>query len=221
MKNQLRIYISILLLLAGMQFVPEIMAEQKTDENKRFRELDQLSFVEMLNSVELGKNADLVRRFQAKEGSSKLINGKYGPKSGCTVEAYRNKEVLVITIPAHLLFAPNDTELRSSASEYLQPIKKYLKEPDMYRVLLAMHTDNTGSDKYRDQLTLDRVESVFNWFEESNADTRYLFDYALSDDIPLVPNTSMENRSKNRRLEIYLVPGKQMLEQAKKGRIVF
>lgn len=31
----------------------------------------------------------------------------------------------------------------------------------------------------------------------------------------------MTNRAKNRRLEVYLVPGKKMLEQAKKGRIVF
>ena len=91
----------------------------------------------------------------------------------------------------------------------------------MYRVLLTMHTDNTGSDSYRDQLTLDRVESVFNWFEDSNVDTRYLFDYAMSDDIPLEPNTSIDSRRKNRRLEVYLVPGKRMLEQAKKGRIAF
>ncbi len=43
----------------------------------------------------------------------------------------------------------------------------------------------------------------------------------MSDDMPLKPNNSVENRADNRRLEIYLVPGKKMLEQAKKGRIVF
>ena len=39
--------------------------------------------------------------------------------------------------------------------------------------------------------------------------------------MPLVENNTMNNRSKNRRLEIYLMPGRRMLEQAKKGRIVF
>ena len=43
----------------------------------------------------------------------------------------------------------------------------------------------------------------------------------MGDEMPLVPNNSMSNREKNRRLEVYLVPGKKMLEMAKKGRIVF
>lgn len=221
MKYRLKIYFSIFFVVVAVFYSVSVYSQGRTDVTNRFPDLDALSFVEMLNSVELGKNSELVQKFQAKEGNNKLLNGKFGPKSGCIVESYRNKEVLVVTIPAELLFAPNSTELKPSASDYLLPIRKYLREPDMYRVLLAMHTDNTGSDRYRDQLTLDRVESVFNWFEDSNADTRYLFDYAMSDDIPLLPNTSMENRAKNRRLEIYLVPGKKMLEQAKKGRIAF
>lgn len=39
--------------------------------------------------------------------------------------------------------------------------------------------------------------------------------------MPLVENNSLTNRERNRRLEVYLVPGTKMLEQAKKGRIVF
>lgn len=89
----------------------------------------------------------------------------------------------------------------------------------MYRVMLVMHTDNTGSEPYREQLTVDRVNAVFDWFDNSGSDTRYLFSYALGDDMPLRPNDSMDNRDKNRRLEIYLVPGSKMVQQAQKGRI--
>lgn len=91
----------------------------------------------------------------------------------------------------------------------------------MYRVMIVMHTDNTGSGAYRDRITEERANAVFDWFEESGVDTRYLFSYAMGDDMPVYPNDSMENREKNRRLEIYLVPGKKMLEQARKGRIAF
>lgn len=91
----------------------------------------------------------------------------------------------------------------------------------MYRVLLVMHTDNTGSEPYREIITNERADAVFDWFVESGADTKYLFNYALSDDMPLVENNSIQNRERNRRLEVYLVPGKKMLEQAKKGRIAF
>ena len=196
----------------------------KTEEilpNQRIEELDDLDFIEMINSVETGSGSQLIQKFQAKEGKSKLLNGKYNPSGECKVEAFRNKEVLLITIPAHLLFAPNETELRRGAQDYLAPIKRYLKDPDMFRVLLVMHTDNTGSEEYREQITIERVNSVFDWFEDSGANTSYLFSYALADDMPLLNNDSMENRRQNRRLEVYLVPGKKMVEQAQKGRIAF
>ena len=196
----------------------------KTPENEsngRIHELDEMNFIEMLNSVDPGNTSALIQKFQAKEGKNRLLNGKYNPSGECKVEAFRNKEVLLITIPAHLLFDPNDTNLNSNADEYLTPIKRYLKEPDMFRVMLVMHTDNTGSEEYRDKITMDRVNSVFDWFENSGADTSYLFSYALGDEMPLKPNDSMNNRRMNRRLEIYLVPGSKMVEQAKKGRIAF
>lgn len=196
---------------------------QKTavaDEN-RVENLDDLSFTEMINSVPLDKkSSQLIQKLQDKEGRNRHSK-EYSPKTGCTVETYRNKEVLLITIPASKLFAPNEVEVRKDAAALLTPIKRYLKDADMYRVLLVMHTDNTGSDKYREHITEERGNALFDWFADQGVDTRYLFSYALADDMPLVENNSMTNRAKNRRLEIYLVPGKKMLEQAKKGRIVF
>lgn len=189
-------------------------------DKKKSDELDELNFVEMLNSVQLdSKSADLIRKFQEKEGR-KLLEKGYG-KNNTNLERYRNKEVLLVTIPASSLFAPNDTLLRPDAASMLNPLKRYLKEPDMYRVLMVMHTDNTGSPQYRDHLTEERSKAVFDWFAEQDVDTEYLFPYAFGDDMPLVENNSMSNRAQNRRLEVYLVPGKKMLEQAKKGRIVF
>ena len=187
----------------------------------RIELLDEMDFIQMLNSVETGSGSSLIQKFQAKEGKNKLLNGRYNPSGECKVEAFRNKEVLLVTIPAHLLFDPNSTELKTGAQDYLAPIRRYLKEPDMFWVLLVMHTDNTGSEEYRDRLTLERVNSVFDWFEDSGSNTRYLFSYALGDEMPLKPNDSMENRRMNRRLEIYIVPGTKMVEQAQKGRIAF
>lgn len=197
-------------------------AENTTVSTQRIDALDDLSFVEMLNSPELGSQAEKISKFQMKEGQSVLLkNNKYKNKE-VNIEMTRNKEVLLVTIPADLLFGPNEIVLSEGAGAYLEPIKRYLKQPDMYRVLLAMHTDNTGSPQYRDQLTEERVDAVFDYFESGgNVDTRYLFSYALSDDLPLVENDSFDKRKKNRRLEIYLVPGEKMIEQAKKGRIAF
>lgn len=224
MRNRLKTLSKALLVAAAaFMFEPTGMHAENTatTQNARIAALDNLDFIEMLNSVDVGTHSALIQKFQTKEGKNRLLNGKYNPKGECTVEAFRNKEVLLVTIPAHLLFGPNMTELKPGAADYLAPIRRYLKDPDMYRVMLVMHTDNTGSEPYREQLTADRVNAVFDWFDNSGSDTRYLFSYALGDDMPLKPNDSMDNRDKNRRLEIYLVPGQKMVDQAKKGRISF
>ena len=187
--------------------------------------LEDLTFAQMLKSVDLNKEqkaADLIRKFQDLEARQKLMNGPLSPKHGnCNIEAFRKKEVILITIPAANLFAPNSSDLSEGAAKYLTPIKRYMKDPDMFRVLLVMHTDNTGSSQYRDNITADRVDAVTTWFEEQGADTSFTFSYAFGDESPLVPNTSYENRDKNRRLEVYLMPGVKMLEEAKKGKIDF
>lgn len=240
MKNRSRILIDASLAAVLLMAVPSASAfnpfrskknDEKTkteqtqkaavaDEN-RVENLDDLSFTEMINSVPLDKkSSQLIQKLQDKEGRNRHSK-EYSPKTGCTVETYRNKEVLLITIPASKLFAPNEVEVRKDAAALLTPIKRYLKDADMYRVLLVMHTDNTGSDKYREHITEERGNALFDWFADQGVDTRYLFSYALADDMPLVENNSMTNRAKNRRLEVYLVPGKKMLEQAQKGRIVF
>lgn len=187
--------------------------------------LEDLTFAQMLKSVDLSKEkkaTELIRKFQDVEARQKLMNGPLSPKQGgCNIEAFRKKEVILVTIPASYLFSPNSAELSETASKYLSPIKRYMKDPDMFRVLLVMHTDNTGSAQYRDNITADRVDAVTSWFEEQGADTSFTFSYAFGDESPLLPNTSYENRDKNRRLEVYLMPGAKMLEEAKKGKIDF
>lgn len=187
--------------------------------------LEDLTFAQMIKSVDLSKDkkaAELIRKFQDLEARQKLMNGPLSPKQGkCNIEAYRKKEVILITIPASELFAPNSTDLSDGAAKYLTPIKRYMKDPDMFRVLLVMHTDNTGSAQYRDNITADRVDAITSWFEDQGADTSFTFSYAFGDEAPLLPNTSIENRDRNRRLEVFLMPGTKMLEAAKKGKIDF
>lgn len=222
MKNRLRMFSKGLLTLGLASFMTFASWSATPQTLQRDDALDDMSFTEMINSVvPEGKTADLIRKFQEKEGRNRLYNREYNSKNSCMVETYRNKEVLLVTIPASKLFAPNETTVRKEAASLLAPLKRYLKEPDMYRVLLVMHTDNTGSEKYREILTEERSTALFEWFVNQGCDTRYLFSYAYGDDMPLEENNSMSNREKNRRLEVYLVPGKKMVDQAKKGRIVF
>lgn len=139
-------------------------------------------------------------------------------KHNLDVELMRDNQVIVVTVPASRLFEPNDTVLTQVGKTALKPMLPFLKTPGLYKMLLVMHSDNTGSDAYNMDLTLKRVNSVFDWVDES-ASTDFVVPYALGSTDPAVDNNSLDNRKRNRRLEIYLVPEDGMLELAKKGKI--
>lgn len=191
-------------------------------------ELDKNGLLMALPLNPQSKEAQLIQKFQHKEGTT-LLNGEIkrlnerNKREQIKVEKMRNGEVLIVTIPASMLFLPNDVDLRTTASRVLNVFKRYLKDPGMYWVILDMHSDNTGNEQYNNQLTLNRVTSVFDWFEEQGCNTQFLFPTASGqwDPLPSVDYLSMTNRALNRRLEIYLVPGEKMLQEAKKGRIAF
>lgn len=187
--------------------------------------LDDLSFSQMLKSVDLSKQpkaADLIRKFQNLEARNKLLNGPLSPKKGvCTIEACRNKEVTLITIPASALFAPNSTDLLPEAKTYLNPIKRYMQDPDMFRVLLVMHTDNTGSEKYRDNITADRVDAVTAWFEDQGADTSYTFLMPLATRLLLCPTHRLKTEIKTAVLRFTSCREKKCLKKRKTAKSTF
>lgn len=139
-------------------------------------------------------------------------------QSNYDVEIMRDNEVIVITIPASQLFEPNDTVLSKLGEKQLEPFLRMVKNPGFYKLLLVMHSDNTGSPEYTLNLTRQRVNTIFDWFDE-NGSVDYVVPYALGDTDPIVDNNSVENRKRNRRLELFLVPEKTMIQQAKKGHI--
>ncbi|MDD6687143.1 OmpA family protein [Sodaliphilus pleomorphus] len=180
--------------------------------NAKKIDIYELSLDQNLATPEIkSKLKDAVQDFQYKQ-AVELIKQNY------EVELTRDNEVIIVTIPAERLFASNDTVLAATGPAALKPMLRYLKNPGFYKLLLVMHSDDTGSKAYTVRLTRSRVNAVYDWFD-ANGDVDYIVPYALGSNDPLNANDSMEKRRKNRRLEIYIVPNDVMLEQAKRGAI--
>lgn len=137
-------------------------------------------------------------------------------KQGYKVETERQGEVIVVTIPASSLFMPNSTELEVSGQKLLDPFTAYLKTEGRFKMLLAMHSDDTGSASYLEKLTGDRLKAVTSYMEKHYEHPEQIAGYALSDNEPVRPNSNIANRAQNRRLEIYIVPDQELLRQATK-----
>jgi outer membrane protein OmpA-like peptidoglycan-associated protein len=148
-----------------------------------------------------------------------LREAKRLKKSGIPVELDRNGEVVVATLSADQLFKPNSAELRSTAGTLLNQFAPVLSHPGMWKVLVVVHSDDTGSEDYVNNLTGARAESVCAWFEAMSFDTSAMVPYGCGADEPLLANNSRSNRERNRRLEMYLIPDSAMLDMAKQGAI--
>ncbi|MBR6283967.1 MAG: OmpA family protein [Muribaculaceae bacterium] len=196
----------VLLLLA-------VAMPQLADARKKKVDIYDLSLDDNLELPEINndKQADRVQEYQYKV-AVELKKASYD------VELMRDDEVIVVTIPASRLFAANDTVLTDVGAKLLAPLTRYLKNPGFYKMLLVMHSDNTGSDKYTLNLTRQRVNAVYDWFDEKSS-VDFVVPYALGDTDPITDNNSMDSRKRNRRLDIYLVPEEVMINQAKKGKI--
>lgn len=169
--------------------------------------LYDFSLDENIRIPALGKRAAEIKEYQRVQ-ARKLV------AAGEAVETMRGGEVIIATVPNDELFFPNDTVLKPTAGKYLRPYAGFLKKKDMYRMLLAMHSDDTGSESYTDALTSRRVLAVLDWFQRNAENSEYVIPYAMGASEPLFKNNSVSNRENNRRLEIYLVPGRAMIKAA-------
>lgn len=140
-------------------------------------------------------------------------------RQGIGVETMRDGLVVVATMPVSDLFEPNDTILRQDAGMKLRHFSEMLARPDFYKLIIAVHSDDTGSEEYVNELTEARADAVYGWFADKGLDVAAVVPYGIGADEPLRANNSRRHREANRRVEIYLVPGPVMIESAKSGRL--
>lgn len=138
-------------------------------------------------------------------------------KKGYIVDLMRDDEVMAVTIPTDQLFFPNDTLLSPEAPAKLGPIVALLRVPDQYKVVYAVHTDNTGSATYNMDLSHRRNNSIYDWLLQQVSEDVIIIPYEMGDTDPIEPNDTRLGRAANRRLEIYLIPGPKMITDAHKG----
>ena len=98
------------------------------------------------------------------------------------VDIMRDDDVILVTIPTDDLFLPNEATI-------------------------AMHTDDTGSEYYREQLSLARLNSIYDWMLDKIDEGRIpeeivIIPFSLGSNEPLKSNDTRKNRRENRRLEV-------------------
>ena len=128
-------------------------------------------------------------------------------KAGLSAARLRQGEALMINLPCSSLFRSNETVLSPEGRKKLDGLKALDDLQDKYKLLIAVHTDNTGDEEYAESITADRANAIDDYLTETlTLDAMYIIPYGLGHDEPLVSDESVNDRAKNRRVELYIVP---------------
>ena len=136
-------------------------------------------------------------------------------KKGYRVQTVRSDEVLLVTLPLGDLFLPNETTLwQGRSSRKLDPLKPFFEDPNMFKILFIVNSDNTGSQDYNLDLSEQRADAFIAWIESFAHEDLVITDYAAGDQDPVEPNNTYTGRAANRRVEFYFIPGPQLINLA-------
>lgn len=207
MKFLTKVYI-----IAGLIAFP-LLSEAKTSIEKYHEDIAEMSVDANISSLDIPKKYITAATERMADLCARL------KKSGFDADAKeRGGLVVTVTIPVIDLFAPNDTLVAPRAVKPLMAIARHLKVPDYYKVLVTVHSDDTGTEEYLNQLTRSRADAIVEWLGNHEVDIDGIVPYGMGFDEPFSVEPSRAARALNRRVEIYFVPGPQMIENIKAGR---
>ncbi len=109
---------------------------------------------------------------------------------------------LKVTLPSDLLFEPSNSILRSEASLILDKIVADLRTYPSSTIRIAAHTDATGEAEDERELSFRRAKAVEQYLANALGTQYRWLTVGYGQIRPLVPNTTVSNQQRNRRVEI-------------------
>lgn len=123
------------------------------------------------------------------------------------VEVYDNDGAIHIIVQDTMLFDVGDHEITKESSDILNHVAKTIgKVEEDFIVKVSGHTDNTGDFKFNVSLSEQRAKAVAQYLYHNNIGAKAIDYRGFADLKPLVENSSEENKARNRRVEIEILP---------------
>jgi len=126
------------------------------------------------------------------------------------IEVNVEKGVVFISIADKLLFQSGSYNVTSRAKEVLEKVAKVINSKPNFEAMVESHTDNKSYNKPplidNWDLSVKRATSVVRVLEELKVNPQQLIAAGRSYHVPLVENDTAENRAKNRRTRIVVLP---------------
>ncbi|MGQ9842734.1 MAG: T9SS type B sorting domain-containing protein [Spirochaetota bacterium] len=106
---------------------------------------------------------------------------------------------------SNIEFAFDSSKLTGKAFPILNRVVEILNKYERYNVLIEGHTDDIGEEQYNLKLSEGRAKSVLDYLVSKGIDKKRLASRGMGETSPFLPNTSVENKRRNRRVEFLLI----------------
>ncbi len=137
---------------------------------------------------------------RAREDATPTLSMVPRPRQALVV--VRSRE---IQIRRQINFATNSADILPSSAPLMTEIADvFIRNPQITKVEIQGHTDNTGPDQRNRELSQQRADAVRQWLVEHGVATSRLEARGYGPDRPLVPNITPANRARNRRVQFVI-----------------
>ena len=137
--------------------------------------------------------------------------------NGAQVE--RVGEGIKVTFESGLLFATGSSTLSTASKNSLTQFAQSLKNNPETNVLIEGHTDSTGSDAVNNPLSEKRAMAVSSFLSQQGVSSTRFTIKGYGSTQPIADNSTVDGRTKNRRVEIAIFANQNMINAAQSGNL--
>lgn len=125
-------------------------------------------------------------------------------------------EGILVKFDSGILFDTGKATLKPNAKENIAKLVATLNKEPGTEILVLGHTDNTGSLAINEKLSLERANAVKAYAVSQGLSASRVETEGKNYSEPIASNDTAAGRAENRRVEIVIVAGKKMQDEARK-----
>ena len=207
-------------MLIAALVVPTALADVATERDKTRKGAIIGGVAGAIAGTIIGNNKRLGGKGSAKRGA--VVGTVAGAAAGAIVGAMMDRQErelrqiegidvtrtdedeLKVTLRNEILFDFDSAGLRSASRDELREMADVFNRYRDTTVVVAGHTDSTGSAAYNQRLSERRASAVSNYLEDLGVNGYRLDAYGYGESRPKSSNASASGRQQNRRVELYV-----------------
>jgi outer membrane protein OmpA-like peptidoglycan-associated protein len=207
-------------MLIAVLLVPAALADVATERDKTKKGAVIGGVAGAIAGTIIGNNKRLGGKGSAKRGA--VVGTAVGAATGAIIGAMMDKQErelrqiegidvtrtdedeLKVTVRNEILFDFDSAGLRSSSRDELREMADVFNRYNDTTIVVAGHTDSTGSSAYNQRLSNRRANAVSGYLEDLGVRSSRLDAQGYGESKPKASNGSASGRQSNRRVELYV-----------------